>query len=343
MSIARGMAMVITAVWVAAMLSACRGESNEAGAPAGPSTIVRDGPLTVQVEAERARISTVHDLTVKVTMELEPGYLVIEPEFAEEWGAFTVLGLSPTEARLTASGGTRRVWTVLLEPFLPGTYALPPLTFGWAPVDEVETRPAGTLQTGEIAIHVESVLGPEDLDIAEMRGPMEPLPHRPVPWGLLIVVGLAAIGTAGLLAGIAFLQRKLRQAPSVFGPSIARIGELRTQLPELRESLRDVWHEAGTILARCAAEHLEPHAQSMGASELLASAATWYGIMEDDRHRFRELVVDLERVRFQGGGTTEVGTRTMLDEMLHVLKAIRGASDLIVDEAAMPATGGRHA
>lgn len=314
-------------------VTACR-EQPQPTMPAGPSATTSKGPLTLRIDAAASEISTLDDLSVTVTIALDPGYAILEPSVGDEWGPFTVLGERATAPSLTPTGGTTWRRTFDLEPFLPGTYTLPSLEFAWEPLPGADAGEAGTLSTGEVEVRVTSVLDPDEAEIAELRGPMEPLKERHVPWTLIWVVSAASLGTTGLLVTLVLLHRRFRQQPSVFGPALARADELKRQLPEYREHLRDVWHEAGTLLTRCASEHLEPHATSMGAKELLRCASDWYGIMESDRHRLTVLLTDLERVRFQGEEPTEEQTRLMLAELTNALRALRGASDLVVHDDA---------
>lgn len=228
-------------------------------------------------------------------------------------------------------------WTLELEPFVPGVASIPPLSFS---IDG-----GGTAALGRIDIEVVSV-APADaaaqLDVGPLSEPLEPPEPSRFPWGgVLLLTILAMLAVLLGVLGYAVL-RSLRQPPALFEQAFMRINEQRSLVEQdaSQQTLRQAWRTTAESMARCIAERLEPQALRLAFDELGRRADSWFGLTERDRAELRELLTEMDAVRYADAPIDRSGTLVMLKRSERLLERVRAASELVVDDAAQDAEDG---
>jgi hypothetical protein len=177
------------------------------GAPASPGFAVvktygdpRTGELTLRLS--RTRVSAAEDLLLELAVRAPESAVVAFPPVRELLSPFGVTEPHGEIRRLAADGTLSVTRSFLLEPFLAGPYAVPPLT--------VAIRPAGAaapanIVTAEIPVEVLSVLPPAlgDQDIEAPAGP------RSVDGDLALWAAFGGLGAGAAFAAAFFLRRQV--------------------------------------------------------------------------------------------------------------------------------------
>lgn len=316
--------------WLGAclVLSACTKKAEPAVPRPAQEVLAADDRASARAFIDVSEIATDGEVLLTWVMEVDAGLAPMTPEVGEKIGDFTVIGREAPRDELTPRGRTRVERRWVLEPFLPGEYEVPGLDFGYAPIEGGEGR---RLRTGPMRVVVTSVLTDEDDDIAEARGVLEALPPEPFKWRLVWAAAGGAALCGVLVWVIVWTHRRMKRRDVVFPAALARVQALRGQLPELAGARREVWSEAGVLIASCAAGKLEPNARHMSTQEIIASSLGWYGMMDQDREALSRLLRDMDDVRYAGEEPGEDQTRDMLTRTERVIESMRGASDLVVD------------
>lgn len=183
----------IVTAWAlgAALAGAGCGRDAPAGAPAAEAvSVAEDAALGVSltVGVDRARVRTVDRVAVSIETARPAGMAVgvAEPDWEE--AGWTVVGRSADGARALADGRIAERVVVTLEPFLEGSYEVPPV---------VVSAGDRSLASSAMSVEVASVL-----DEGAGAALAEPLPVRAPGaddsarggWGLVgVVLALAAV------------------------------------------------------------------------------------------------------------------------------------------------------
>lgn len=318
------------------ILGACGSEA-PAPAPAPPPVSVEaeQGPVRVRARLDAAEIATHEEVTLSIETEVGSGAVIDEPggPAAEnsEFGGFTVLSIRSTGPRLGDDGRVRTRRDFVLEPFLAGSYTIPPIEVAYR--DEGGTR--RTLVTEPMTLMVTSVLAGEgDRDLGEMYE-ITDLPERePFDWtGVVLWIGGGAVGVLAFVGVIWWFDRRASRR-TVFDGVATRINRLRDAAVSDPSNLIAAWDGAERELVRCASERLCPDAPSLSAGELSARSKHWFGLTGDDRAALDSLLTDLDDVRYGGVAIDRSATLAMLDRLEHILRRMRAASDMVVVENA---------
>ncbi len=320
--------VALGALSAAVMLSASAKRPRPAATAPAQQVEVSEAPARARAGSDVDQIATDGEVVLTWEMEVDAGLAPMAPEVGERLGEFTVIGREAPRDVLTAEGRTHIERRWVLEPFLDGTYDVPGLDFGYAPIEGGEGR---RLRTEPMHVRVTSVLEPGESEIAETRGVLEALPPEPFKWRLVWAAAGGAALCGALVVAIVWTHRRMKRRDVVFPAAFARVDALRGQLPERTGARREVWSEVGALLASCASAIREPGARHMSAREISSASLGWYGMMDQDRERLSGLLREMDDVRYAGIEPGEEATRDMLARAGLVLEAMRGASDLVVD------------
>lgn len=170
------------------------------------------GPLSVSLRVERAKISVADRLRVVLEASAPETMDVELPGRTAKLGEFTVADFRASQPRLSAEGRVVHRSSYVLEPFLAGSYKLPPLTVRYA---EKQSQGAGLREvlTEEVLVEVTSVLAEgEEPQIKEIAEPVD----MPAPWWPW-VAGAAAL--AGLAAGLYWWRKRKRLKEDIVPPA----------------------------------------------------------------------------------------------------------------------------
>ncbi len=178
------------------------------------------GAVRFLVGLSHERMSAAELLRLRLEARADPGWGIVFPEIPDSLGGFQVTERGKEERRLQADGSVVAVRTYVLEPFLPGDYAIPSLQLSFGETGG-GTYPF-TLVSEPLPVEVLSSLPPQlgEQDIEEVTGP-ETLPSRRILWYAL--GGLAAAGAAAL--ALVLLLRRRRRLPAAARPPWELAGE----------------------------------------------------------------------------------------------------------------------
>jgi len=166
----------------------------------GFSKVFNQGPVSLTMQLSSTDINVAEQLELLLLAAFPEEYEVEMPGYTTTLGDFTVKDFNNLPPRMTGATGNARLVvqkTFILEPYLPGTYTIPPLTILF------QEGSAGSVQkkllTEEVQVTVTSFLPEEtnDLQIKDIRPPEElPLDMNRLLWPagsflLIIILGVA--------------------------------------------------------------------------------------------------------------------------------------------------------
>jgi hypothetical protein len=164
----------------------------------------RGRSVSFAVRVSRLRITTAEQVSLELESRAAEAWRVAFPEIADELGEFRVSEREAERRHLDRDGTLTVTRAYTLEPSLPGSYQVPPLTLAFGEAGEEFSF---SLTSEPIAVEVASVLPPTlgEQDLEEIAGP-EALPSRRWLW-----IGGGAAVAAVLAAGAVLLLRQGRR------------------------------------------------------------------------------------------------------------------------------------
>lgn len=190
-------------------LVACDGRAPEAGTTDAPAMTrsAESAPLRVELTLNKASITTAQRVRLTIATEAGESVDVTLPDLDASLDDWAVT----REGEPVRSVRENRVTTVRsyrLEPFLPGTYDAPALTFAWS---DSESGESGELVTEPLAVEVVSVLdaegGEDPADIKSIAAP-----GREIDWPLVALIGAGGLAVLGAVAAL-LIARARREKP----------------------------------------------------------------------------------------------------------------------------------
>jgi hypothetical protein len=210
----RGWAFGCVLVMLSALLAGCgAGEPEGTTADPGITKSLERGPIALVMQTDKSGLNTSETLSLTLRATVDDGYSVAFPDYpappadvpdtgsetadAEGPAAFSVLTQEDLPPDLLPDGRVTRGRVYTLEPFLEGSYEIPPLqvTF-WK--EEEGSDAKSTVDTEPIVIAVASVIPPgEAPEMKDIAGPVAL--REPAPWGRYVIIFLllAALAAAG--------------------------------------------------------------------------------------------------------------------------------------------------
>jgi hypothetical protein len=159
--------------------------------------------VNVSLKVEHSKISVADRLRVVLEASAPESVDVELPGRPAKLGEFAVADFRAAQPRLADDGRVVHRSSWVLEPFLAGSYKLPPLTVRYSEKKPQGVEP-GEISTEEIPVEVASVLTEgEEPQIKDIAAPLE----MPAPWWPW-AAGAAAL--AALLAGFYWWRKRKR-------------------------------------------------------------------------------------------------------------------------------------
>lgn len=199
---------IAVAIAAFALTGCSEGGQPESAAPTGIEEIIEQGPLHLKVSTSAETITTAEALALRLTATVDDGYTVEFPPYpegnnaeaesteAEEQPYFSVANIEDLPPVLGEDGRVTRTRIYHLEPFLDGTYPIPPLPVSyWKEVEGEDQK--STAETKAMEIPVASVLAPSaPPEVQAIVGPRDV--SDPFPWlkGLLALTALLLVAAA---------------------------------------------------------------------------------------------------------------------------------------------------
>lgn len=169
------------------------------GTPA--SRTMERGPIKATVEVDHDAVAIPEPITLTLTVEAERGVEVIMPEFTDLLGPFGIQKIDkaePTQDDLYR----REKWTLTLEPFLPGTQSIPPMTIAY-----IDARERADGSTAEIRDSIDSAELP--VTVSQTLADIKPPIAIDAPTSLTLLYW--ALGVIAAVALVALIARRLRR------------------------------------------------------------------------------------------------------------------------------------
>ena len=196
-------------VCVLAAHGACDQRAPEADAPDAPAITrsVEAEPLRVELTVSDSSITTAQRARLTITTSASESIDVTMTDIEAALEDWTVTAMNgPTRSVREDRVVTERAYR--LEPFLPGTYDVPALSFAWA--DDASDA-SGELTTDPLAVEVVSVLDAESgADPADIKSIATP--EREIDWPLVALVGAGVLAVIGALVAL-LVARSRRERP----------------------------------------------------------------------------------------------------------------------------------
>ena len=172
--------------------------------------------FTLEQRTSRKEITVAEDLTLDLETSVPENIGVEFPRFSAAIGDFTLKDTRIDPPRMTGSGDNVSVVhhvTYFLEPYLAGTYTIPPMTVSYT--DRAEKGKTVEVATKKVEIVVHSLL-PADAEQAEIKDIKPPL-SLPPHWGKqLLAAGLVLLLTPLVIVGFLFWRKRRSQvSPAV--------------------------------------------------------------------------------------------------------------------------------
>lgn len=262
------------------LLSGCVNRDPNPTAVPAVTTVVTDDAARIRLEVstDRAEMTTADRLRVRyeVTRPVGLPITLIEPDWsAANW---TLTDTTDTAPVALPDGRVSRARTVVLEPFLDGEYAVPPVTLVWA-----QDGTDSVIASQPLPVPVRSVLS--DADDGELAAalPALPPPEQARPARRIPVAvgcgGLIALATAWVL-----VRRRPRQpAPEPTPLEILRSEAASTSLDPVRthRALRDLTAQGrlpAQTLHQFERARFDPRASPSEAAEIARHALATLGV-----------------------------------------------------------------
>jgi len=288
------------------LLCSCAGNKKGADAPAaapedtGICKTYERGPVTVTVRTNRKEVTIAERLELTLEADAEEGQEVKLPAFGEKLEQFGIVDYRTSQPELVGKGRVRLRKSYVLEPFLSGTYKIPPMTVEfWKKGDDANPH---QIETEELEVHVKSLL-PEDLSnltIADIAPPLE-LPRPPLRWAWgAVAVGVLVVGLLWWLLWWEHRRRRPGEIAHIPAHEIAYMELQRLVSENLIEKgeIKLFYLKISGVLRRYIENRFRLHAPERTTEEFLAELGT--GEVLEGKHRtlLRTFLTHCDLVKF---------------------------------------------
>lgn len=204
------------AVFLLVLLPACtrRTDSQIEQLPVAARAVSPFG--TLELALARTEMSTVDRLELRLTLAVRGGVAADELQFRPQDAGWTVVASATEGPELGTDGLVRTTWAMTLEPFLDGTYEIPP-----ASIELHDADTASTLMTPAQSVTVSSVLRDGQAELAPARPPVEIADEHDASPMLPVALLVSGAALGCLAAGAWFMRSRRRQSqPAASGPPL---------------------------------------------------------------------------------------------------------------------------
>jgi len=309
---------------------------------AGQAVIARDstaqtkeqsyshGGVHVEVRIDRTSIYAFEHITLMVRVTSPPDTQIEMPLGAQQQpaggatlGDFAIASViddAPISSGTPESPATTRTRRLLLEPFLPGEYTIPPIEVPWRKLDG---SARGSIRSAAIQVKVTSKLPEEaaaapvsSLDTGELRSEYTP-PGGRGGWG--VIIGLAA-GVA--VVGGAWLFVAQRRRGVTVDPLAACEAKLAAWPHDGSDTAQGMLTDAVVQACRAAlADRVDPMAAACTGHELTAVLQS--SAADDHARRMVAIVLEMDESRFSGASLEPDRRRELLSQTLAAVRGLR--------------------
>ena len=185
------------------------------------------GPVVLRVALSRKELTIADHLDLLIEAKARDGYVVELPKFGDKLDQFGIVDYSNPSVELEGDGTvvTRRIYE--LEPFLSGTYRIPPMTVTFRQEGDSLIH---SVESDTISINVLSIL-PADRAELEMKDIIGPASIPASRLWIYILAG-SLIVAAGVIFLVFFLRRKKEAEVRIISAHEIAFGRLERLLAE---------------------------------------------------------------------------------------------------------------
>lgn len=265
------------------LLASCgeTGDTQTVSADSALTTEASTADADVTVSVRDGSITTAQRTDLIVRTSTTPAIDLDVPELTGDLGEWTVSPFG-IPARETVNGRQIVTRTFRLEPFLPGEYEVPALTFAWTNLD---TSESGELSTEPLSVTVTTVLESDDAQLSDIKGVATP--EKEYDW---LTIGLIAGGSALALALLAVfavrraMRPKIRPVDRVPAHDVA-LSQLDALDPSSVTSERSAvrfYSDASGVVRTYIEDRFEIRAPELTTEEFLREVSGSYDFARDD-------------------------------------------------------------
>jgi hypothetical protein len=193
------------------LLTACGDNEKETAETPGQEFAINkeytSGPCTLGIHIDKQEITIAESVTMTINVTVNKEYTIEFPEFGENLDQFSIQDFYESSRTLVDDEHISIQQEYILEPYLSGTYTIPPIRIRFY-TDAEGPENAHILESEEFTITVTSLLDEdkEDITINDITGPVLP-PPPDLTWLYLLIAGILT-GGAGITFLVIFLVKK---------------------------------------------------------------------------------------------------------------------------------------
>ena len=257
--------------------------------------------IAVRIRTDHKSLTIADRLQLWLEVDAREDFEIDLPPVGDKLQQFGIVDFSTKPPVLIEDGKLRHVRRYLLEPFLSGTYKIPPMVVKYRTKDT--TDELATIETKELTIEVRSEL-PEDQqgrDIHDIEhSVLPPKPPRTVLW-LSLGGGAAALAILAIL----FLWWRRRQRPEEVAKRTPAHELAYAELRELVAAdlveqglIKEFYHGVSDILRRYLERRFGLHAPERTTEEFLAELATDDTLVPEHKTLLTQFLQHCDLVKF---------------------------------------------
>ncbi len=296
-------------------LAACAPQAPETAAAPQPEPLVahaESGDLAVETRLADPSPSVVDDVRLRYTL-IGPGSLVAtSPDWSASLPEELTLARADRIGTAPDAGSIESpiaAWDVTLTPLAPGEYEIAPLVF--TAVDPASETGERRVVTRPLSITIESILGEEETDLADLKDPFAPPADRAA---LALAVAAGAVALAALIAGGVLLAR--RWGRDAVEPPIPPHERATLELDALlatdlivRRAWKAYYTELTALLRRYIESRFELHAPAQTTDEFLRDSGTRRALSPEQNAQLANLLTRADLVKFAESSADERSAR----------------------------------
>ncbi|MCK4872821.1 MAG: hypothetical protein KAS72_08865 [Phycisphaerales bacterium] len=271
---------------------------------------VEQGPIRVVLAVNTTRVTVTDRIDLVIQVAADPDIVVTWPDIGERLGGLTVISQAEQTPLLDADDRMVRRTYITLEPFLPGEFEIPPLTFRYTSGTGADD--AGELVTLPIPITVVSLLDDaQATTLGDIHNIIRPtsLDRRLLWFGIPIAVAVAL----GMCVMIRLMRTRNGAAVPLDARILAKLAALdEAQLTSEGEFDR-FFTELSNILRWYVEQRFDLNAPDRTTEEFLTQAKTCEALRECDVATLDEFLSRCDLVKFAQAGAGESQARTAME------------------------------
>jgi len=336
------------------LLPGCAGNDGEPDqADTGMTKSYARGPLTLDVHTSADTITTAETLALTLSATVDDGYSVEFPTYptpakpdpgvneieSAAPAEFTLVDYKDSPPVLQQDGRVTRSRTYYLEPFLEGTYTVPPLTVEfWEEQEGADERM--TFDTETFSMTVSSVLPPDsEPGLKAIAGPLDV--RDPLPWFRYALIAILLLALAAALYWYRFHYTPPPPPPALPVPpherALAALEAIRRAKLVEQGRYKEYYIQVSDVLRRYMEEQFQVRAPERTSEEFLEDLQHSAVLGLQEQLLLREFLRHCDLVKFARAEPTSEQINETMETCERFIVDSEAASR--ASREAVPATG----